>query len=104
MPSVKIIGFLVLEKKIFKDFTIYGHGGHLGNVACTIYINFLSHLPGFTCNFALIDQLVSEKMFENNGYIHVYSPVTWADNPLRVFVSLTVLFSQYSPLLQIFLN
>ena len=22
-------------------------------------------------------------MFENNGYIHVYSPVTGADNPLR---------------------
>ena len=32
MPSFKIIGFLVLEKKIFKVFTIYGHGGHLGHV------------------------------------------------------------------------
>ena len=46
MPSFKIIGLLVLEKKIFKFqdhrtsssgeedflkvFTIYGHGGHLG--------------------------------------------------------------------------
>ena len=29
----------------FKGFTIYGHGGHLGHVTCTIYINFLSHLP-----------------------------------------------------------
>ena len=47
MPSVKMIGFLVLEK-IFKGFlvlTIYGHGGHLGHVTCTIYINFLSHFP-----------------------------------------------------------
>ena len=26
-----------------KVFTIYGHGGHLGHVTCTIYINFLSH-------------------------------------------------------------
>ena len=29
----------------FKDFTIYGHGGHLGRVTCTIYTNFLSHFP-----------------------------------------------------------
>ena len=43
MPSLKIIGILVLEKKIFKVFTIYVHGGHLGHVTCTIYINFLSH-------------------------------------------------------------
>ena len=33
-------GLLVLEMKIF---TIYGHGGLLGQVPCTIYINFLSH-------------------------------------------------------------
>ena len=26
----------VLEKKIFKFFTIYGHGGHLGHVTLTI--------------------------------------------------------------------
>ena len=44
MPSIKIIGLLVLEKKILKVFTINGHGGHLGHVTCTIYINFLSHL------------------------------------------------------------
>ena len=42
MPSFKIIGLLVLEKKIF---TIYGHGGHLGHVTCAFYINFLSHFP-----------------------------------------------------------
>ena len=29
----------------FKGFTIYGHGGHLDHVTCTIYINFLSHFP-----------------------------------------------------------
>ena len=26
-------------------FTIYGHGGHLGHVTWTLYINFLSPLP-----------------------------------------------------------
>ena len=26
-------------------FTINEHGGHLGHVTCTIYINFLSHSP-----------------------------------------------------------
>ena len=40
MPSFKIIGLLVLEKKIF---TIYEHGGLLGQVPCTIYINIISH-------------------------------------------------------------
>ena len=44
MPSFKIIGLLVLEKKIFKVFTIYGDGGHLGHVTRTIYINFRSHI------------------------------------------------------------
>ena len=45
MPSFKILGLLVLEKKIFKVFTIYGHGGHLGHVTWTIYINFRSPFP-----------------------------------------------------------
>ena len=36
------IGPLVLEKKMFKVFAIYSHGGHLGHVTRTIYINFHS--------------------------------------------------------------
>ena len=43
--SFKIIGIPVLEKKIFKAFFIYGHGGHLGYVTWTIYINFLFPFP-----------------------------------------------------------
>ena len=38
--------FLVLEKNIFKVFTIYGPGNHLGHVTWTIYINFRSPFPG----------------------------------------------------------
>ena len=58
-----------------KVFTINEHGGHLGHVTCTIYINFL-------CNLTLIGQAVSEKqLHENNGHIHVYSPGAGADNP-----------------------
>ena len=70
MPSFKIIGLLVLEKKIFKCFTIYGHGGHLGHVTWTIYINFRSPFPRrLHIKLALIGQAVSEeKTFENvNG-------------------------------------
>ena len=33
------------EEDFLKVFTIYGHGGNLGHVTCTIYINFLSHFP-----------------------------------------------------------
>ena len=36
------IGLPVLEKKIFK---VFGHGGHLGHVAWTIYINVRSPFP-----------------------------------------------------------
>ena len=43
--SFKIIELLVLEKILFKFFTIYGHGGHLGHVTRTIYINFRSPFP-----------------------------------------------------------
>ena len=67
MPSFKIIGLLVLEKNIFKVFTIYGHGGHLCHVIWTIYINFLSHLAKEAAHkiWASIGQVVSEeKTFE----------------------------------------
>ena len=51
-------------------FAIYGHGGHLGHVTLTIYINFRSPFPrSLHKNLALIAQAVSEKKkFENvNG-------------------------------------
>ena len=86
MPSFKIIRLLVLEE-ILKVFTIYGHGGHLGHVICTIYtcINFLSHCPRRLHMKFGFGQAVSEKIFENNGYIHVYSPGAGGDNPLVQF-------------------
>ena len=45
---------------------LYGHGGHLGHVTWTIYINFGFPFPmRFIYNLTLIDQAVSEeKMFE----------------------------------------
>ena len=43
MPSFKTLGLPVLE--IFKVFTIYGRGGHLGHVTWTIYINICSPVP-----------------------------------------------------------
>ena len=33
------------ERRFFKVFTIYGHGGHLGHVTWTIYINLCSPFP-----------------------------------------------------------
>ena len=51
-------------------FTIYGHGGHLGHVTWTIYINFRPPSQGgSTKNLALIGQVVSEeKIYENGGW------------------------------------
>ena len=46
IPSHKVIGPLVLEKKIFEGlFTIYGHGGHRGHVSQTLRTNFRSPIP-----------------------------------------------------------
>ena len=74
MPSFKIIEILVLKKKSFKGFNLYGHGGHLGHVTWTIYIHFLPpSQKGSTWNLALFGQGVSEKkMFGNDGHVHVY--------------------------------
>ena len=77
MPSFKIIDLLVLKKKIFQNFVIHSHGGHLGHVTMTIYVNFHSL---FLRIVALIGQAVLEKMFEYFGHIHVYSPRAGAGN------------------------
>ena len=56
-----------------KVFTINEHGGHFGHVTCTIYINFFPHFQRRRhIKMALIGRAVSEKMFGNNGYIHIY--------------------------------
>ena len=45
------------------------------------------------------------EQFDINGYVHVFSPGTGADNPFgSFFFSLTVLFSKYNPLLLVFLH
>ena len=82
MPSLKIIGLLVLEK-ISKGFAIYSHGVHLGHVTLTIHKNFHSpFLRMLHTKFGLIGQAVSEKIFEYYGNIHVYCPKMGADLPL----------------------
>ena len=60
------IGLPSPEEKIFKVFTIYGHGGYLGHVTWTIYTNFCSPIPmSLHIKFDLIGQMVfEEKMFE----------------------------------------
>ena len=46
IPSFVEIGLPVLEKKIFEGFfTIYGRGGHFGNVASNMLINFYFLVP-----------------------------------------------------------
>ena len=58
MLSFKVIGLLVLEKKIFfKFFTIYmyGHGSHVGHVTQLICVNFHSH-SSLSCFSDPIDQ------------------------------------------------
>ena len=72
------------EDDLFKVFTIFGHGGHLVHVICTIYINFFSHFPRRLQMKFGIDwpSGFSEEDVENIGYIHVYRPGAGADKPL----------------------
>ena len=71
MPRLKIIGLLVLEK-IFKVFTIYWNGGHLGHVTWTIYINFHTPFPrrldikfGFDWPFLVLEENIFEMVEDN---------------------------------------
>ena len=73
------------EEEDFKKNAIYSHGGHLGHVTLTIYINFHSPFPRMLhmkFDFDWPSRFREEKkMFEYYGHIHVYSPGAGADNP-----------------------
>ena len=58
------------EEDLYR-FLLYCHGGHLGHVTWTIFINFRSPSQrGSTYNLALNGQSISgKKMFKNNGHI-----------------------------------
>ena len=45
IPRFMKIGPPVLEEKILKVFTIYGHGGHLGHVTRIMLTNFHFLVP-----------------------------------------------------------
>ena len=62
MPSIVDIDPPVPKKKIFKGFTIYGHGGHLSHVTWIFIYTLVP--PSYRCfivNLALIGLAVSEK-------------------------------------------
>ena len=84
MPSFKIIGLLILEKKIFKSF--YHIWALRPSWSCDLdhLYKLLFPLPKEAPHYlALIGQTLSvEKMFENGGHIQVYSPRAGADNHL----------------------
>ena len=65
-----------------KRFTIYGRGGHLGNVTQISRTNFRPPTHGCCkCYLALIGQAVKEKTtFENKEHIYVCSPGAGAKN------------------------
>ena len=46
IPSFVEIGLPVLERKILKGFTIYGHGGYLGQVTSIMSSDFHFLVPG----------------------------------------------------------
>ena len=86
MLNFNIIGFLVLEKNC-KSYHIWAWRPSWSCDQEHVHY-FLLPLPQEAPrNLALISQVVSE-MFENNGYIHVYSPGAGADNSLGPFFSL----------------
>ena len=62
VQSFKVLCFLVLEKK---SFTIYGHGGHLGQEIPTIWINFCSaRIVIYGCSTPLWQLLFPPNIFK----------------------------------------
>ena len=71
------------RRRFLKVFTINEHGGHLGHATLPFILTFFTTSQGgSTRNLALTGQAISEKMFENNGHIHVFSPGAGADHLL----------------------
>ena len=70
MLSFKIIGFLVMEKKL--RFTIYGHGGNIVNVTRLFLIKLCSLSPTtlhMKFDFYWPGRFRGEKMFQNKGHM-----------------------------------
>ena len=64
----------------FEDFTIYGHGSHLGHMTKTIFINLCPLFQeGSILKLACIGQVILEKKLENNGHMYIDSPAAGAD-------------------------
>ena len=62
IPSFVKIGLPIPVKKIFKVFTIYEHGGHLGNVTSIISKIFISmYLKAYIQNLFQNGPVVSKK-------------------------------------------
>ena len=76
MPRFKIIGIWGSEEEDFlKVLVIYWHGGHLDHVIKTIFAKLGSLFPTrLRIKFGFDWPCFREKMFEDNGHIHVISP------------------------------
>ena len=75
LPSFKEIGLPVPEKKVFNFFSIYGHGGHLGNVISIMSSDF--HLlvnESFHKKLVQIGKVVHEKIWFEFLYVHDLGP------------------------------
>ena len=93
MSYFKIIGLLVPKKKNFKGF------GHLTKIFN--FIKFMFPLPKEALqNFCFDSKAVSEKIFNNNGYLHVYNPGAGTEGQ-NVFENKKI-FCKFGHLLQVF--
>ena len=75
IPSFEEIGLPIPEKKIFRVFTIYGHGGHLSHVTSIMSSDFHFLVSeSFHENLVLIGEVVSEKIPFEFLYVHDLGP------------------------------
>ena len=65
MPSFQIIGLMVQEKKIFKGFATYSHGG---NNFCSPFLRMLHIKFGFDWPSGFRGEDVSLNIVDNNDY------------------------------------
>ena len=102
MPSFKIIGHPVLEKNIFKCFTIYGRGGHLGHVTSNMPSDFSLYLKAFIQSLVQIGTVVSEKIQFEILYVPDLWP--WSRNDIDLQYSHIFIYSIRCLLLLTFMS
>ena len=98
--------------RFLKVFTINEHGGHLGNVTCTNYINFLSHFPEklnttlakrFQRRRCLIIMVIYMYIAPGQGQTAAWGQILFVNSIIQSIVSFAASFPPLNDFVTVFL-